>query len=313
MVKQERLWAPKPHRAVNWNGKAVQKCIDKHGYVLVSPKLDGVRAVVKLTPDGLLITSREGIRIRSLDERLVGLQQELRRQHVNMIGKALDCELYIAGIDFDTASGHIRRHAALPLELDVRIGVFDYTDVSADAGMVAEDCLQHRVDYIKDQLEDFPGCFHYVPHIKAQSLAAVQILYDEYRAKGLEGLVVKDPELPYRNGKVSGWWKLKPEITEDGVVVGYVWGTEDKANAGLIVGFEVELESGHKVKATGLTREQMQEVTDLAETDYLTGMDRPLMGRYCEVRAMERTKAGSLRHPSFVCWRDLESAPGVKL
>ena len=33
MAKQERLWHPKPHRAVSYNEKAIQKVIDKNGSI----------------------------------------------------------------------------------------------------------------------------------------------------------------------------------------------------------------------------------------------------------------------------------------
>jgi len=309
MAKQIREWQPKPHRAVNYNVNAVQKCIDKHGYVLASPKLDGVRALIKLTSTGLLVTSREGIRIRSLDERLPGMAKELRRLGISMRGAVLDCELYIRGISFDEASGHIRRHSALPLELDVRIGVFDITEPATVTGrQPGRVGLQHRIDYLRSVLLGERSLFEYVPHVACASKWAIETMYAGYRAKGYEGLVLKDPDLPYRNGKVTGWWKLKPDITEDGTVVGYVWGDEAKANANKIVGFEVLLESGETVRATGLTKAQMAEYTDSYE-DERDGK----IGRYCEVKAMERTASGSLRHPSFKCWRDLDAAKGIKL
>lgn len=313
MAKQPRLWNPKPHRAVDWNEKAIQKCIDTIGYVLVSPKLDGVRAIVRLVDDDLQITSREGIRIRSLDARLPVLLREYKAlglpEH-----EALDCELYIEGISFDEASGHIRRHAALPRHLDVKLGIFDFTTESNMAALTkAKQPLQERVDYLKSRLEGGTGRIKYVPHFKAHSLWAVHVIYDECRAKGLEGAVIKHPELPYRNGKVTGWWKLKPEITEDGVVVGYVWGTEGKANEGMVVGFEVKLESGETVRATGLSKADMQDYTVVALTKPYGANVPELIGRYCEVKAMERTASGKLRHPSFKCWRDLDNATGVKL
>src|SRR5690554_5759029 len=113
MAKQERLWAPKPHRAVDWNPKAVQKCIDRAGYVLASPKIDGIRALIRVDGHYLSITSREGIRIQSLDAKLVDLYRELKALRLNVPNLVLDCELTVRGVDFDTASGLLRKHSAL--------------------------------------------------------------------------------------------------------------------------------------------------------------------------------------------------------
>ncbi|MRU34910.1 ATP-dependent DNA ligase, partial [Xylella fastidiosa subsp. multiplex] len=57
-------------------------------------------------------------------------------------------------------------------------------------------------------------------------------LYEEKRAEGHEGLIVKDPQGIYKRGKKSGWWKLKPECEADGIIQGVNWGTEGLANEG---------------------------------------------------------------------------------
>jgi ATP-dependent DNA ligase len=132
---------------------------------------------------------------------------------------------------------------------------------------------------------------------------------------GYEGVIVKDPRAEVRNGKVAGFWKLKPGCgmpgwEGDGVVIGYVWGDADKANAGKIVGFRVRLEDGSESNATGLTQAQMEEYTNaVAPWDHTTKI-APYIGRIARIEAMERTNGGSLRHPRFIGFRDLDSAQG---
>lgn len=156
-------------------------------------------------------------------------------------------------------------------------------------------------------------------------LESLNSLYEQKRLEGHEGLVVKDPLGKYKRGKKSGMWKMKPEETIDGTVCGLVWGTPGKANEGKVIGFEVLLEDGMVVNACGLTEEQKDEFTaNVAESSGYTlaggpvviqdGTEKtnPYEGWQCEVLFMERFPDGSLRHPSFKCWRGTEDNPTVK-
>lgn len=155
-------------------------------------------------------------------------------------------------------------------------------------------------------------------------LESLNSLYEQKRLEGHEGLVVKDPLGKYKRGKKSGMWKMKPEETIDGTVCGLVWGTPGKANEGKVIGFEVLLEDGMVVNACGLTEAQKDEFT--AEVFNRNGIDsqreyeellcieafNPYGGWQCEVLFMERFPDGSLRHPSFKCWRGTEDNPTIK-
>lgn len=158
-------------------------------------------------------------------------------------------------------------------------------------------------------------------------LESLNSLYEEKRLEGHEGLVVKDPLGKYKRGKKSGMWKMKPEETIDGTVCGLVWGTPGKANEGKVIGFEVLLEDGMVVNACGLTEEQKEELTAKVKEDTLAAVgifapygiggnepcfDNPYHGWQCEVLFMERFPDGSLRHPSFKCWRGTEDNPTIK-
>lgn len=156
-------------------------------------------------------------------------------------------------------------------------------------------------------------------------LESLNSLYEQKRLEGHEGLVVKDPLGKWKRGKKSGMWKMKPEDTIDGTVCGLVWGTPGKANEGKVIGFEVLLEDGMVVNACGLTESQKDEFTAaVAEASgyVLTsgpvviqdGLDKvnPYEGWQVEVLFMERFPDGSLRHPSFKCWRGTEDSPTVK-
>lgn len=131
-------------------------------------------------------------------------------------------------------------------------------------------------------------------------------LFASVRARGEEGLVIKDPMGYYRRSKVSGWWKKVPQDNEDGKVVGLVWGSPGKANEGKVIGFEVLLESGHVVNACKISRKLMDEFTANVATD-----PEFYTGHTVRVTCMERYPDGSMRHPSFDEFRGI-SDPLIK-
>ncbi|WP_052704259.1 ATP-dependent DNA ligase [Halomonas sp. S2151] len=131
--------------------------------------------------------------------------------------------------------------------------------------------------------------------------AAVQF-YEKALSDGYEGAMLKKPDDPYSFRRSYTWMKMKPEASEDLTVVGWEEGTgkyEGLVGA-LIVDFKgVEVRVG-----SGLT--DALRASLWAERDALEG-------RIAEVEYMEVTPDGSLRHPRFVCFRDLPATPGVKV
>ena len=95
-----------------------------------------------------------------------------------------------------------------------------------------------------------------------------------------------------------------------------------------MIGFEVLLENGRVVSANNLTQDLMNEFTaKIAEASGgLTfeelkliwnepdaSINNPYEGFAIQVNFMEETPDGSLRHPSFGCWRGTESHPTEKM
>lgn len=159
-------------------------------------------------------------------------------------------------------------------------------------------------------------------------MVELNALYEKARADGHEGLVVKDPLGFYMRGKKSGYWKMKPECEADGVIVGLNWGTPGLANEGKVIGFEVLLESGRVVSANNISQALMDEFTETVKEATLKQWgffspygigdnDACTLNPYdkwqCQVAYMEETQDGSLRHPSFVMFRGVESDPTVKM
>lgn len=157
--------------------------------------------------------------------------------------------------------------------------------------------------------------------VEITDLNQLKDMFDKARAAGHEGLIITDPSVDYLRGKKAGRWKMKPRDTVDGKVIGLLWGTEGLANEGLVIGFQVLLEDGTVIDATGLTKAQMTEFTgnELTATDMKNSDDYQREytvayydGWYCEVDYMEKFPDGSLRHPSWKQWRGIEDAETIK-
>lgn len=266
-------------------------------------------------------------------------------------GLMIDGEVMVKGVDFNTSSGLIRTKNLKPTNYEysmaalesewtkdmngrpfrlipemVTVVVYGVIDLNVINDPKAEGPI-HSVTRLKAEAI-VPLLQKYFPEIDwvlseshtVYDLESLQNLYEEKRLEGHEGLVVKDPLGKYKRGKKSGMWKMKPEETIDGTVCGLVWGTPGKANEGKVIGFEVLLEDGMVVNACGLTEEQKDEFTKRVK-DYTTECNaneagcwymNPYEGWQCEVLFMERFTDGSLRHPSFKCWRGTEDNPTVK-
>lgn len=257
-------------------------------------------------------------------------------------GLMIDGEVMVKGVDFNTSSGLIRTKwtkktnvdwhtdpmapAKVPFCLDqkfIQVVVYGVIDLNVINDPKAEGPI-HSVTRLKAEAI-VPLLQKYFPEIDwvlseshtVYDLESLNSLYEEKRLEGHEGLVVKDPLGKWKRGKKSGMWKMKPEETIDGTVCGLVWGTPGKANEGKVIGFEVLLEDGMVVNACGLTEEQKDEFT-ASVLNWRKGLcsstiyGNPFAGNQVEVLFMERFPDGSLRHPSFKCWRGTEDNPTIK-
>ena len=127
---------------------------------------------------------------------------------------------------------------------------------------------------------------------------------------GGEGLIFKDPTLPYNHARA--WWKLKKEYPCDVVLTGeFDWGKEGKT--GKMVGKVGTLEIGvyHNddilpigwISAIMDSEAKLQSLTDQALSGEIVG--RPLECRHNGLQAKPGEPLGyTLRHPRFRRWRD---------
>lgn len=341
-----------PHRAVYYSESGVKKALEATGSLEAEVKYDGVRLNLPVFPTGeTQWLSRESKPLPALSwlntsGQDIGATKAsdwrwfLKQAGYEGTGLMIDGEVMVKGVDFNTSSGLIRtkyvksknydfhdgdwdlKSKTTQFRLDrdhIKVVVYGIIDLNVILDQKAEGPI-HSVTRLKAEAI-VPLLQKYFPEIDwvlseshtVYDLESLNSLYEQKRLEGHEGLVVKDPLGKYKRGKKSGMWKMKPEETIDGTVCGLVWGTPGKANEGKVIGFEVLLEDGMVVNACGLTEEQKDEFTEACNTDtYILGGINPYEGWQCEVLFMERFPDGSLRHPSFKCWRGTEDNPTVK-
>lgn len=338
-----------PHKAISFVESAVRKALETSGYLIADCKYDGVRGniVVDNTADSMWL-SRVSKTIPAL-EHLNGFDKrwEMLLKDDRCIfpdGFMLDGELMVKGVDFNTGSGLLRtkwvKRENLEFNTDKnfvnavdmfgtirkkhpfmlspeKLKVVLYAAMPFDSMVSGETYEVMNLlmrEHVKAMLpvlrEHFPEIeWDISESYEVYDMVELTALYEKARADGHEGLVVKDPQGIYKRGKKSGWWKLKPECEADGVIQSVNWGTPGLANEGLVIGFNVLLETGRHVAANNISQALMEEFTANVKEhgeDFYTGWQ-------CQVNYMEETSGGSLRHPSFVMFRGIESDPTVKM
>jgi len=344
MAVQEVILATNPAGPVDYSENAVNKIL-LDNYLIADNKKDGVQ--LNLVVRSLLILeqslaqaqflSRAGKTLPALQAAWAVAASGCEKYPFTKLinddmciypeGFMLQAEIVTPGFPAEVTAGNLRRTKVTKkdpkplLKLDdIEIHVFGVVPLD-----VIESGEDHEVTHavMKYHVEAMVGLLQkHVPQIAWKTIESIDVftqeelkeVYEARREAGEEGLVVKDPNALWRRGKKVGQWKMKPEDTIDGKVIGLVWGTPGLANEGKVIGFEVELEDGHVVNACGLTQAQKDEFTSVyhdAVWAYSNSRVNPYGGWVVEVAFMERFKDGSLRHPTFSRWRGI-SDPTVK-
>lgn len=210
----------------------------------------------------------------------------------------LDGEIYAPGYTFNQLQTIMNNHTA-PLPAGLKYFIYDCMPTGQ---WDAQKCpkpysdrlkqLQKVVAYIGDHKKVIA-----IANDKVSTSKEVVDLYKGYLENKLEGVMLKDPEGLYRWKRVtvkSGeMLKVKPYTTEDLEVTGIYEGEgkHEGVAGGVVVNFNgvaVSCGSGFD----DATRKAMAELP----SDYI--------GKTAEIRYLEVTEDGSLRHPSFIRWRE---------
>ena len=259
--------------------------------VLVSPKIDGVRACVQ---KGKLVS-------RSLKD---SLNRWVTKVLSAPIFEGFDGELTVTGDkwnDFNHNQSQFMTQTGQPKFI---YWVFDDMSAGDKTAKIRKSLLDKRIAWVQKDMPE--GCeVRWVPQHLVQFPAAVLAKYNEFRDLGYEGLIICDPYARYKNGrstlKQGIMLKLKPVEDDEATIVAMeeLMHNEDAGNSkckahlvpGGMLGALVVSWRGKEFKiGTGFNHAQRQELWDNAK-DYI--------GQLVTFKYMELSKYGVPRGPVF--------------
>ncbi len=158
------------------------------------------------------------------------------------------------------------------------------------------------------------GPLKYLSHFEKDGEA----LYEQVVKMGLEGIVAKKADAPYRAGRSPNWLKIRADRTDDFIVVGFTRPKGSRSGFGALdLGAYQDGELVYAGRAgSGFTDAELKDVTatlerGIRQTPAFTGPVPPDAGHtwveptlIAEVRYKEWTDEGLLRQPVFVRFRD---------
>ena len=158
------------------------------------------------------------------------------------------------------------------------------------------------------------GVIRYLDHFEDDGI----VLYQQVQKLGLEGIVAKRGDSPYKSGRSPVWIKVRTRRTEDFVVVGFTEPKGSRSGFGALhLGSYHNGELRYSGRAgSGFSETQLAEIRQTLQS-LLLG-EAPCSGPLpqgdgtrwveprlvCEVEYTERTEEGLLRQPVFLRFRE---------
>jgi len=274
------------------------------------PKIDGFRLITYISADGNYIClSRNGKQVKLAEELLaedIAKFYERNKSYIQSLGSiALDGELFSS--DWNTTMAFQPGAKYMPSKAQlakVKYYVFDLLE-KPDLQQIIHTPYIQRKKLLKGKLGNVKyKHIVYLPEKqtpKSNNLGIDSILAELAQhliKKGFEGLVAKQHNSPYEQGKRTKYWiKFKQFKTLDLLCVGIEPSDKNPNELGAII---VEYKGKTVKVGSGFTKEQRQHYLQHPEE---------IVGKIVEVKYMEETKDGSLRHPVFVRIRTDKSKP----
>ena len=256
-------------------------------------KLDGLRAIVHICKDGLRIFSRSA----GVDDPTRPLEKTSSLPHLasmkfpQLVGTILDAEILAPGIDVASMSGAIHSKQTSTTNGLVKVFVFDVLR------FIGEDQSSRTLRQRIDVLELLKMQIHspYIVFLPwAYSAKDKRKLYDDVLKRNGEGIMVKRLDATYLQGgrPANNWLKVKKTATFDCVVTGFTRGKGKYNNHVGAVKF------GQYVNGKLIELGQASGMSDMIRFDMAANPSN-YVGKVVLIRAMERLRSGSLRHPIF--------------
>ena len=271
---------------------------------IASRKIDGLRCIIYLGDDGKLHTSSRGA--TNYDSAMFEIltHPALIKLFKNNKGLMLDGECYHHGYTLQQINS-IARTQKVAKDLEVlQFYWYDIVDLNnpfksrlAKMKSIAEELKEYgsEIGWNPDRIfKENELRIQFVPQVEVSGWDNMMKLHNEYVSEGWEGLVIRDPERPYKpNGRTNDMIKIKVYKDDCFKVVGKeagLRGSEDMV-------FIMEMPDGRTFKAKPFgDREQKEE--------YWINFDKKYKGHIGECKFFYYSDDGIPLQPAFKAFRD---------
>ncbi|WP_411968579.1 ATP-dependent DNA ligase LigA [Haloferax sp. YSSS75] len=323
-----RLEVGRPIQAMLAQAGTAGDALDEWGTAAVETKFDGARVQVHHDADGdVSLYSRNMEDVTDALPEVVEFVEATVTDPVILDGEVVAMDDDGDPLPFQEILRRFRRkHDVGRMREEVRVELRAFDCLHADGDDLLDDPLSARHDRLTSVLgPDSDAVSDLLYSDDADEIAAYEA--DALDA-GHEGIMLKNPDAPYSPGdRGKNWLKRKPDVeTLDLVVTGAEWGEGRRAKflGTFLLSARVEgasddggrFETIGKV-ATGITDEQLVELTDLLEPEIERESGKEVDIRpsvvfevgYEEIQASPTYSSGyALRFPRFVTVREDKTA-----
>ena len=271
---------------------------------IASRKIDGLRCIIYLGDDGKLHTSSRGA--TNYDSAMFEIltHPALIKLFKNNKGLMLDGECYHHGYTLQQINS-IARTQKVAKDLEVlQFYWYDIVDLNnpfksrlAKMKSIAEELKEYgsEIGWKPDRIfKENELRIQFVPQVEVNGWDNMMKLHNEYVSEGWEGLVIRDPERPYKpNGRTNDMIKIKVYKDDCFKVIDKeagLRGSEDMV-------FIMEMPDGRTFKAKPFgDREQKEE--------YWINFDKKYKGHIGECKFFYYSDDGIPLQPAFKAFRD---------
>lgn len=302
-----------------------KKTNPKHFYM--EPKFDGIRGIViirnnsagQVTVEALTSTGLPVYNVGHIKDALAAAALA-NPQIVN--NRVLDGEFLNPEIGFDATSGLCRKFTHDPAALGINFYVWDRLSLLQFDDKICNEPLWHRKSSLQEILFsiDHPQVIE-VEYVKGTTHEEIVDTVARYKARGNEGIVIKDVDGLYEFRKSKAWLKWKPELENgqvkdakegDFTIVGAAEGRGKHAGrlGALMIRGSLQADGNISENLDGPAEQEISGEVGTGFNDEQRELFwgwhsvGALVGRVVEVKYQELSKDGSVRFPVFYRLRE---------
>lgn len=299
--------------------------------LLISTKLDGCRLLFK---QGEIVTRS----LKSLPNKQLNEKFEPLRKYSEEANLILDGEVFAPGVPFQfivscfmtedyNDKKSIKKWTELCQEYDYFISrqeVFDKLKFYCFDCLITgkeDKSFDWRYTDASKSCDNFPELSVHLSHIKVNNSQEVQSYFERVLKEGYEGLILRNPKSPYKYGRCTVKegiaYKLKPWVTIDSKIIGFVQATQVNKEAEKTINELGRSRTSKKQEDRHIIDKAQAFVVDfngkelsvpIAMTDekkeYIWKHQKEYLGKYVEYKYMNVGMKDLPRIPKFIRLRE---------